>query len=91
MKNCLIIDDNEEMCILLKNHLGKISEISEIVLEKDGLKAIELIKNKKFDIIIVDEYIDTMSGLQVIKSIRNSDINNINSAHRVPLPLYPLR
>lgn len=79
MKSCLIIDDSIDMCNLLKTHLEKIPEISHITIENDGNKAIEIVQNREFDIIIVDEYIDKVSGLQVIKAIRSSDINNINN------------
>lgn len=62
----LIADDNEDFLALLTRRVEKMGHL--VVAASDGRKAIEALKNRKFDLLIIDLQMPDMSGLDVIKS-----------------------
>lgn len=62
----LIADDNEDFLALLTRRVEKMGHL--VVAATDGRKAIEALKNRKFDLLIIDLQMPDMSGLDVIKS-----------------------
>lgn len=69
----LIIDDEPELrevlIVLLEDHVGSIVEAS------NGFEAIELLKSQQFDAILSDEKMPKKSGLEVLKWMREQNIN----------------
>ena len=78
--NVLVIDDNEIVRRALVRQLEKI--VLKIIECEDGMKGLEEYqKNKqRFDFVIVDYQMPQMSGIEVIKEIRNIEKDN-----RVPI------
>ena len=70
-----MVEDDEisgEVLILLLKDIG----VNFVDWASSGEKAIELIKNKKYDLIFMDLQLPKVSGFEVVKSIRTEE--NIN-------------
>lgn len=74
MKNILIIDDDDEFA----SELGDIltDEGYNINKVNDGEKAINLIKNFLFDIILLDYKMPKLNGIELLKYLKNKSINS---------------
>lgn len=70
-----IVDDNERMVGLLQEILNEDSEIEVVGTANDGMKALELIKDKKPDVVLLDLIMPKLDGLGVMESIRNEKQN----------------
>ena len=69
-KNILIVDDDEAIRGLLKQEL----EYSGYVTEEaaDGLEALNKIKHKKYDLIVLDVMMPGLSGFDVARVLKNN-------------------
>jgi len=67
----LIADDNEDFLALLTRRVEKMGHF--VVAVTDGTKAIEALKNNKFDLLIIDMQMPDMSGLDVIQTTQKYD------------------
>ena len=66
----LHIDDDELQLINVKNNLEIINKDILIESEKDGLKAIEKISLKNYDIILLDYLMPLYDGIEIANKIR---------------------
>jgi DNA-binding response OmpR family regulator len=72
LKNILIIDDDEELC----------DEISEILIDEgfnvdikhDGRDGFDQLKNNKYDLVLLDLRIPSMTGIEVLKKTKEKHI-----------------
>ena len=69
----LIVDDNQEIREIIEILLT--GEGFQAVQAKDGMTALELLKEREFDLIILDIMMPGMNGLEMCKKIRET--NNI--------------
>ena len=71
--NILVVDDNEKLnkniktFLELKNHT--------VTSAITGHQAIELINQKDFDLYIIDIHLPNINGIEIVKHIRNKDLN----------------
>ncbi|MDQ0456881.1 response regulator [Rhizobium paknamense] len=65
----LIVEDNPTNAMILK-HLAKKVADEDIVVEADAAKALAQCHNQQFDLLIIDQILPGMSGLQFAKAIR---------------------
>lgn len=69
-KNILVVDDDITNLMLVKLFLDKIHDITTA---NNGATALELLKQNKFDVILMDINLGSgMSGLEVIQCIKNN-------------------
>lgn len=68
-KSILAVDDNTMVLRTIKDTLGKSYDIS---FAPSGVKALDLLKNKEFDLILLDYEMPEMSGYDVLKKIRST-------------------
>ncbi len=66
----LVVDDSPEICELLQLHLETAGY--EVLLAADGTGAIELIKEMKPDLAIVDLNMPHLSGDEFVASLKSS-------------------
>ncbi|NOS86439.1 MAG: sigma-54-dependent Fis family transcriptional regulator [Ignavibacteria bacterium] len=71
MEKILIIDDNESLRYTLENVLEENGFSSKSV--EDGLKAIEEVKTKQYDLVICDMKMPKMDGMQILAEVRKVD------------------
>ena len=77
MNNVLIIDDDKEICVMLKDHMEKY--YYQVFFTLTGAYAIERIKELSPDLIILDLMLHFISGDELIRNIRKfSDVNCTN-------------
>ncbi|GAA0740555.1 response regulator transcription factor [Clostridium oceanicum] len=73
MKNSiLVVEDDSSISKLIKMSLNIANYFVETV--EDGEKAIEIIKNGNFDLILLDVMLPNMDGFTIMKKIRNFNI-----------------
>lgn len=73
IKRILVVDDEEKILEVVEAYLKK--ENFDVVTAKDGEKALNLFKNEKFHLIILDLMMPVLSGEDVCSRIRSvSDI-----------------
>lgn len=70
-KKVLVVDDNEINRILAKKVLSKFQVIVETA--ESGEKALELLKSKNFDILLLDIHMPGLTGYETSKKIRAMD------------------
>lgn len=70
----LVLDDSKEFVFLLTSLLT-FHEI-EVETESDPLKALELVNESTFDLIITDYMMDVMDGITFSKKVRESKSNS---------------
>jgi len=68
-----IIDDNKHFCQLVEEHLSQNSKFTVTGKAYDGKEALNLIKNKKPDILLLDLIMPYLDGLEVMKELQNFD------------------
>lgn len=67
MKKLLIVDDELHMCSLLEDLF---SDDYEVSLAHNGEEAIEVLKKKKFDLVITDLVMPKMNGIELLMAIQ---------------------
>lgn len=72
--NILIIDDEEDCCFVLENFINKIPNCYPISTNS-GIRALMLIKEKKFDLIFCDVSMPDLTGIELL--------NILNSLNKV--------
>jgi DNA-binding NtrC family response regulator len=73
MHRILVIDDEESIRELLKDFL--VSKGIEVVTASDGESGINLLKEEKFDLFLLDLMMPGMSGLDVLQETASGKIN----------------
>jgi len=69
--NILIVEDNKTNQLLLSMILDDF--VLDYVIANDGVEAIEKLKNETFDLILMDENMPNMNGIEATKIIRETD------------------
>lgn len=64
----LVIDDDQFTRELIGSMLGEVPTI-EVHQARDALEALQLFENNKYDMLLLDLYMPTMSGSELIKNL----------------------
>ncbi len=67
MKNVLLIDDEPEMLESMKKLMSRRADCNPTLLQ-DPVKALTLVKEKRFDLIITDLNMKSVSGLDILRA-----------------------
>ena len=78
-QNILIVEDNESNRHAIKSLLEPLK--AEIVVTENGIEAINALKNKFFDIIIMDIHMPKLNGIETTTLIRENEL----SEFRIPI------
>lgn len=71
MKTILVADDDENIRLLLETELS--AEGYRVILASNGLEALEKVKDKTPDLVILDVKMPQMHGLKTIEAIRKEN------------------
>ncbi len=71
-KKILIIDDDENIRLLLKDILEGILKTGPVKEAETGMKGVELAISEKPDVIFCDINMPDISGLEVVRQLRNN-------------------
>lgn len=78
---CIIIDDEPLARSLLRNHISKIENL-EIVAEcADAMKALQVLRDNKVDIMFIDIEMPQITGIEFLKILKNPPVVIITSAY----------
>ena len=67
----LFLDDNEDTCELLDMVLSEAGY--EIVLGRSLAEGLQLVKSRSFDLILLDWYFSDGTGIELCRTVRQSD------------------
>lgn len=73
----LIADDNKEFCSILNDYLLNQKDIVVIGIAKDGREALELIEEKKPDLVILDIIMPHLDGLGVLERLNTMRLEKV--------------
>ncbi len=77
--NVLIVDDDEELCDIMKFYLSKIATIRSIVTVHDGISGGQRLRNQKFDLILLDMKMPRLNGYELFTEFKTNPFNTISS------------
>jgi len=69
----LVVDDEIDLVRMLRTHLE--AEGYQVITASNGITALSLLAQDRFDLLIVDVKIPDMSGLDVVRAARQVDGN----------------
>ena len=72
----LIADDNTEFANTMAGYLSKHEDMEIVGMAKDGNEAVEMVKNMKPDVALLDVIMPHLDGLGVLEKIQELDIEN---------------
>ncbi|MBU3069925.1 response regulator transcription factor [Aestuariicella sp. G3-2] len=70
MSNLLLVDDDQELCLLLKEYLQ--TEGFHVTLAHDGSEGVKQALQHDYDVIVLDVMMPVMNGLDALRKIRDS-------------------
>lgn len=73
----LIADDNKEFCSILNDYLLSQRDIVVTGVAKDGREALELIEEKKPDLVILDIIMPHLDGLGVLERLNSVEVEKM--------------
>ncbi len=76
-KQILAVDDNQDIRELVVQMLS--SEGYDILTAKDGVEALEIMKSRTFDIVLLDVMMPVKSGIEVLTEMRSSKDSQIKN------------
>lgn len=74
MKKILIVDDSALMRRIYYDIIESDKRFQVENFAKDGVEALELLKNKKYDAVILDVNMPNMNGIQLLKELKKQKI-----------------
>lgn len=74
MFDVLIVEDDPMVAVINKQYVMKYTSFRICGEYRDGLSALEYIINNKVDLIIMDQYMPRMTGLELLREIRKREI-----------------
>lgn len=73
MKTILIVDDSRIMRNIVKNYFAKLEILCDYLEAEDGEEALEILKQHKVDLVLLDWNMPKLSGLDFLKTVRAID------------------
>ena len=67
----MVVDDNREFCRLVKDYAEMINEVEFCGAAFDGISSLELIRERKPDVILLDNVMPQLDGIGVMKHLQN--------------------
>ena len=81
MLNCIIIDDEEHACQLLKTHVEKVPFLKLNGVFTDAIQALAFLQQEGTDLIFLDIQMPELNGIQVLEIINGKYKVIITSAY----------
>ena len=69
IKNVLLVDDDHEMLVALKEGFQRYKDSFAILLAADGLKAVESLKKNTISLVVTDLKMPGMDGFELLAHI----------------------
>ncbi|MBR3786348.1 MAG: sporulation transcription factor Spo0A [Firmicutes bacterium] len=82
-----IVDDNKDLCEVLKRNFDACDDIEVKFIAEDGIKAIELIRNTEVDVLILDSVLPHVDGMGVLEAM-NHDMELASYPHVIMVSAF---
>ncbi len=79
---CLIIDDEPLAIQLIEKHLSQLESFEVVATANNAIKALEILKSKEIDLLFCDIKMPMLTGLDLLKTLKNPPKSIITTAHR---------
>jgi two-component system, LytTR family, response regulator len=79
---CLIIDDEPLAIKLIEKHLSELTYFEVVATANSAVKALDILKSKEIDLLFCDIKMPMLSGLDLLKTLKNPPKTIITTAHR---------
>ena len=73
----VLADDNKDFCQVLKEYLSNESDIEILGIAKDGVEALQLVKETKPDLLVLDVIMPHLDGLGVIEKLNDMNLEKM--------------
>ena len=73
----VLADDNKDFCQVLKEYLSNEDDIEILGIAKDGVEALELVKAKQPDLLVLDVIMPHLDGLGVIEKLNAMNLDKM--------------
>jgi len=70
-----IVDDNKDLCDILKRSFEASEDIEVSFIAEDGLTAIKQVREQDVDVLILDSVIPHVDGIGVLEAINEMDLS----------------
>ena len=71
----LIADDNQDFTHTLSSYINSQEDMEVIAISRDGIEAIEVIKNTQPDIVLLDMIMPHLDGIGVLEEVNKMKID----------------
>lgn len=78
-KDVLIVDDDKDICDIMKEYCSSMGCFKNIVVATDGAMASQKLRNQKFSLILLDINMPKKNGLDTILEIDTDGLNHKDS------------
>jgi CheY-like chemotaxis protein len=72
----LVVDDNEPMRLLLRKMLSDLG-ILDVTTANDGIEALKMMRQRLPDLVITDQQMAPLDGLELVRELRTSHDANV--------------
>ena len=78
-RDVLIVDDDKNICEVLKEYCHNMGCFKNIVFANDGITATQKLRNQKFSLILLDMNMPKKSGLDLLGELDKNALNQRDS------------
>ncbi len=75
-RDVLIVDDEKEVCEILKVYCENMGCFKNIVMAHDGITATQKLRNQKFALVCLDISMPKKNGFELIGDVEGNNINS---------------
>jgi two-component system, LytTR family, response regulator len=79
---CMIIDDEPLAIQLIEKHLSQLETFAVLATANNAIKALEILKSKDIDLLFCDIKMPMLTGLDLLKTLKNPPYTILTTAHR---------
>lgn len=80
--NCIIVDDEEMSRNALKHLVSQVDYLNLIGICSSATEALNLLNNNKIDLMLLDIEMPDMSGIELIKSLKNPPLTILTTSNK---------
>ena len=95
IKNVLLVDDDHEMLVALKEGFQRYKDSFAILLAADGLKAVESLKKNTISLVVTDLKMEKVDGMDVLEQAKvknpNTEVIMITGYATVPRAIEAMK
>lgn len=76
--NVLVVDDDLDLCEIIKFYLSRIETVRSVVIAHDGMSAVGKLRNQKFDLVLLDMKMPKKNGYDILEEFKGNQFNSVS-------------